>query len=352
MAVNPIYIGVGTRCKPFAKENRGNFLHAAAARRIIGNGAVFPSGEIWSDELLERARGHSHIVLVMANAIRLDKTRTPYPWHDIARQNIQRTELPTVVLGLGAQAPIDDVPEVEAPPETVSLLKLIAERSEEIAVRGVFTAEVLNKLGIKSAIPLGCQSSIFHGQRFPYSFNDTATTSRILFNYTNPRDEYSLIEQAVESEFEMIGQSELWEEHAREGLDYDSKRIEPLFKRSKVTEEGYRNYCKKKFFSFTCVEDWIAHTRGAGLSLGSRFHGNMVAVQAGVRALWFVHDSRTKELCEQLGLPNINIKSLENFDDVVGLCEKADMSDYISNYGRIYEGFRGYLKRAGIEIAI
>lgn len=347
----PLVIGVGTRCKRFGKENRGNFVHASAAHRILGENTVFPTNRAWNDEQIEKAAEHTHIVLIMANAVRLGTTIAPFTWHKIASENIERTNLPTVVLGLGAQSGADDVDNDIIPSETLRLLEVLKDRSKEIAVRGSFTAECLRSFGIDNVLPLGCQSAIWHGKSFPFSFRE-GSGQEVLFNYTHARPEARLVEWAVNNGFTMVGQTELWEEHAAAGLTYDSDKASTLFASTDLSEDGYREYCKHHFASFLTAEGWLQRIRGSRISFGTRFHGNMAAVQAGVPALWFTHDSRTKELCEQMHLPHLDVQSAVESRDLDQFLAAADMSGFIENYDDIYSGFSRYLDRAGLSIAV
>ena len=78
-------LGVATRCVPFSSENRGNFLHATAVRKLLPKDYIeVPAGRIWSDEEIEQIKTCSHIVVVMANGIKLTGDRKPFPWQSIA----------------------------------------------------------------------------------------------------------------------------------------------------------------------------------------------------------------------------------------------------------------------------
>lgn len=46
-------------------------------------------------------------------------------------------------------------------------------------------------------------------------------------------------------------------------------------------------------------------------SMGMRFHGNIIAMQNGLRALFVVSDSRTRELTEYFGLPVLEAKEFD-----------------------------------------
>ena len=56
---------------------------------------------------------------------------------------------------------------------------------------------------------------------------------------------------------------------------------------------------------FFSVPDWIDHLRTFDFVVGTRIHGTVVAFQAGVPALCVVHDSRTLELCQTMGIPHV-----------------------------------------------
>jgi hypothetical protein len=348
----PVIIGTRQNCKPLERENRGNWLHATAARRILGNSTEYWTGQLWNQSQLEAIQSHSHIVLVMANAIRLGFKDAPFPWHQIAYENISKSNLPTVVFGLGAQGPLLGDVDYSIPQETLRLLHLLQERSKKIAVRGAFTAEVLKRNGVKNAEVVGCQSCFWNlNATFPFKLERPQSQhAKICFNYTSAVVEAEIIELGVRNGYSLIGQSEFFEEHAQLGVPFDEPtQLTEIFKRGHISKEAYISFCQTNFRQFTNVYDWMDFIKQFDFSFGTRFHGNMVALQSGIPALWIIHDSRTKELCEFFELPHITLQEALTGLSLPRLLDRVDYSNFLKVYPDRYARFKNYVENAGLK---
>jgi polysaccharide pyruvyl transferase WcaK-like protein len=63
-------------------------------------------------------------------------------------------------------------------------------------------------------------------------------------------------------------------------------------------------WAKRHYKVFFDIAQWQACIKEHDFLVGTRFHGTMLAIQAGVPALCIVHDSRTLELCRTMELPH------------------------------------------------
>jgi polysaccharide pyruvyl transferase WcaK-like protein len=68
-------------------------------------------------------------------------------------------------------------------------------------------------------------------------------------------------------------------------------------------DEEARRFLLTQFVCFVDVECWINSLRGCRVSFGTRIHGNLLALQAGVPNFIVPHDARTRELAETIGMP-------------------------------------------------
>jgi hypothetical protein len=83
-------------------------------------------------------------------------------------------------------------------------------------------------------------------------------------------------------------------------------------------------------------------------SYGTRLHGNMAAMIAGTRALWIVHDMRTKELCDHFGLPFVELKEVRGGVNLEALFDRADYSRCVQVYPERYRVLFEYVDGAGL----
>src|SRR5690606_29566030 len=63
-------------------------------------------------------------------------------WWETARV-LEKLTIPVISFGIGAQAPVRGP--LELSPETIRVMKLLADRCETMGVRGAYTAQVLKK---------------------------------------------------------------------------------------------------------------------------------------------------------------------------------------------------------------
>ncbi len=345
---NPAYVGVSTN----DQRNRGNIVHAAAARRLLPKGVDYPFPHPWTDEQVETIRTHSHLVVVLANAMLLGADTSPMESaHKVLADNLERADLPIVVLGLGSQAELGQSPRQKIPAGTLRLMHTLSERSQSIACRGAFTAEVLKFHGIDNAEAIGCQSAFWHGATMPFQFTQRETLSNVAFNYSVVQRESAFIEWGVRSAFTLIGQTEHWEEDVVKGKKPEiAVRQEIIFKTSSISDESYRQYCRQHFRWFLKVEEWINFLKSFDISVGTRFHGNMAALIAGTPALWLDHDQRTRELCGHLSLPHISIEDATQKLSIERFADLADFSEFRKNYSANYERFKSYVENAGLYL--
>ena len=82
-------------------------------------------------------------------------------------------------------------------------------------------------------------------------------------------------------------------------------------------------------------------------AFGSRFHGNMMALRNKIPALWLVHDWRTLELVQYLGLPYINYYSdkFRKMKYIEELFEYCDYSEVYRRYPKLYRQYCDFIRK-------
>lgn len=350
-----LVFGASDKSAKIPNANTGNMMHAAAARKFLIDYDDFPFRE-WTDEEIERARSdYSHIIYVAANGIRpgAPDDMPVVKFHEMIERNFEKVDLPIVTMGLGAQQPLEGR-DGEIPRATKNLLHLVSERSREIAVRGESTASLLESIGVKNATVMGCQSCFWSLKpSLDESHFRTSNSEKkgIAFNYTAPGREHILIKLAIENGFYAYGQEEYAELRAKDGdllpLN-DSKKIARFLRLSGLSISEYLTWISRRFSQYYSLQDWMNDIGKHKFCFGSRFHGNMVALQAGVPSLWIVHDKRTEELCDHLGLPRIFINEFAPETSLEDLEARADYGSFFRKYPGNYKKFFHYLEKAGV----
>lgn len=364
------FLGIRQKGREGARENTGNFLHGFAARHIIHN-----FDEVWnydpSDETVSDVREKfDHLVFVAATTVNVNKP-SPLAENQLRMAEfLRRANLPVTVLGLGAQTRLGlSVSDAKVYPETIRMLEVMSTLGPSIAVRGEYTADLLRKYGILNVDVVGCQSTFLNCDpdfRFPKLTMDPGRARKML-SATRVGPELTLVAKAMSEGWGVIGQSSHFEYNLKSvdvGVPFDDlpedlqKIADPSLVRKikdgAIYFQEYHAWVRDHFQQFYSMPPWFEYIRrNFDLAIGTRFHGNMTAMHSGIPAVWVIHDSRTKEFCEYLGLPSILLSEITEADKLPDQMEQA-LADacfdrlYPVNYRRLYD----YLESHGLDHAM
>ena len=344
-----------------ANFNHGNFIHGAAARRLLASYMDLDNfrNPLPESELEVIRAMVSQIVVVQATLVGLGVNPPEHllSGYRILADNIERAKLPVVVFGLGAHVRAGAKVEYKLHADLLRLIQVFSAHSENIAVRGEFTAESLRKLGISNVKVIGCQSLFWHRQpTLSHLLEGTSDEGRpTAFNFTRANVEYKLINQAIAEDFDLIGQGMSAEEVLLQRYKIEGEPIpytgftEAALKHNLVNRERYESWVRKRFFQFSDVDAWVDHMRRYRASYGTRFHGNMSAYLAGVPALWITHDTRTEEMCELFRLPAMRFKDIDDGVSLAALYERMDYSECAKIYPERFQAMVDYLNEAEVN---
>lgn len=273
---------------------------------------------------------------------------------------IEKTDLPVTMLGLGAQTKNrSEVSKIH--PNTLRLMKIIAERSPSIGVRGFYTAEVLAAHGVSNVEVLGCPS-LYTCRHPPSKIMPwrSSNNQRISVNFSRRVSHHSFSQPvlcAIENEIlriamnhtsQFVVQDELEEASIGNASVELAKSVTDYF--SAFDSSEVITYFSRNAKYFTSYADWSKSLAVCGLSIGSRLHGNLVALLNGVPALTVVHDSRTLEMCALTGVPFINISehSKLSADEILAIATESNYDIYIANMRYLYKKMIGFLSDHGL----
>ncbi|MCQ4161277.1 polysaccharide pyruvyl transferase family protein [Roseomonas sp. GC11] len=299
-------------------HNTGNlaFVHAIASQ--IRNPVTFLG---WSSpaELLRREA--DLLVIPCANQL---GGHTNY---GAMAENLEKSGLPIVAIGLGAQAASYD--EDVAPTEgTLRWVRAIAAarggQGANIYTRGPYTTGQLEKLGIGDVLSGGCPSCFLNtaadlGQQIHAHWSQAGLPRALSVAaghqaWMATREvEHQLItlmmdpiapgQYVVQSMAEMLkmarGIFEGMSEHALRGLH---NHTVPHY-----SFEEFKAWSRSYARAYFDVPAWMDSLRRHDLAVGTRYHGVALALQVGRMGLTIAIDSRTRELCENTGVPFIEL---------------------------------------------
>lgn len=240
--------------------------------------------------------------------------------------HLAKASIPVVAVGLGAQSRSTNTYLLPVPEGTLKWLKTLQSLSPSeinIFCRGDYTDSLLKERGISNSIA-GCCPSLFispalslgsailgNRQEVEVNRRPIAVYSGFIGNTSLYQLERSLIRLVDQGEPSGIYISQhgstllgLSEPRLR-----DTLRPEDILKAKEMilpeaSHEEFLQWCNQYMKAFYSLDKWVDELKGCSFSCGMRFHGNMIALQAGIPSLCVTIDSRTEEMCASCQAPS------------------------------------------------
>lgn len=338
----------------YAGGNTGNLVFTESVKKQVQY-----EKEIWLNPTALKGVENPAVIIPSANFIRESDTEMV---SNLIRF-LENTDCPVTAAGLGAQAEEGVTPAelVEKLTEThIRAFKMLSERAVSIGVRGEYTAECLNQMGIHNVRIIGCPS--FYFRRGSQSHRLKIPSLRKVQMTLTPGDarESPILEQGIKTDAfwlmqmmsenpELALERESWNPDVEEEM---RAMRETRFENLSVTEHDLWDYMRRKCRMFFDMPTWerFYDEEDITFAFGSRFHGNMAAFHSGVTTLWIVHDTRTRELMETLHLPHMDYTALAEIHDPQELIERCDYRDYERHYEGLYNHYLDFLRENHLKI--
>jgi Polysaccharide pyruvyl transferase len=331
-------------------------LHASVnnSGNILFQGSVIK--QIASDQLLDNygdLREHAGtVVLTMANFIREEED----PGLDAFIDHLESSKIERVILiGVGAQAHTYDN-NFKISTTASRLLRIASERSASIGVRGYYTAELLSERGYKNIDVIGCPSIFYHLDPAFQVHKKVAEPSLLSINATpvgHFRDKVAdLFDFAIKYDAEYVLQNETHLLFNDDASDRDERHFDYFvsYYCHDSNDTAIRgNWFKGRSKIFFSIESWLSYCASRDFFIGSRIHGNVAAALSGVPSLTLYFDSRTRELAEFLGLPNMSLDDFNPDHDLKYYFDIADFSAFNRRFGSLYSNYVGFLEKNGLS---
>ena len=280
---------------------------------------------------------------------------------------LKQLKIPLLFFSLGLQFRFGDT--LELTDGDVNVLKYLHDHCESSQIRGEITAELLAKYGIHNTRVLGCPSLLWPMSREinirPPSFENVGFTltdmGRLphIHNYQfsimetlfNQSKQFTVVAQGGEFSLQSYITArdgihpslrhDVWvktnTEDVRkvERLDFQGPIPSGTMMQSYITRFDtaqlerdvrwyYRDLSKplldnivERAFYGSTLSEYIRRARDASLYVGTRLHGNLMAITQGTPSVFAIHDYRMKDMAEFLKLPFIPFEgSHESLDEI------------------------------------
>lgn len=345
--------------------NLGNFAFRYGLRRML-NGDV---GYIdWRSEP-SAVRAEFDVILVAeANLV------NPNVDYGGPANFLKKCNLPVLICGIGSQAPISvkspgDFPDLKT--GTKEFLKVCADLSDEILVRGDFTKDVIiEQTGVRNVRSAGCPSYLINSrtnlwERVKRKAVEGIDSSRLSITEGNyhpvnrPKDGLDLERRlfGVVRDFgaDYVGQQQKGVIELAMGMR-EEKAADPLYGLGgyvapKVRNDALVEIMSNRARAFGRTDEWIRYLSGRSATTGTRIHGCILSLQGETPSVPVVHDLRTRELTETLGFPTLGVKDIlqtNSSSDIIDLISKV-YDKFDSNVGDAVRAELATVYRSAIE---
>lgn len=269
---------------------------------------------------------------------------------------------PVVAVGIGAQAA--SFRRLNLPEGSVAFWREVGSRATSLGVRGAYSAEVLEAIGVRNLRVIGCpglyrscQPELSLRPFRPRAARIGLTLNRMLHGpYTASPQLTLLAQQRILSAAARRPASRLYAQGEREEMLLLHGRAQG---REAALSAILRAYGLEKDAEVAAFlqEGLVAHldpaawaedlARHVDAVVGVRLQGNMLALQQGIPVVPLVHDTRTREIAELLALPAVEaqIAGTVEFDY---LLEGAEFSGVAAAYSRGFKAYRDFLDENGL----
>lgn len=326
-------------------SNIGNMLFCySVARWMLGKGNIeidnIRDSEITTFKDIDKK--YDMLILPFANAFREDFMSFIRQWTKL----IKSLSIPCVVIGIGVQAPLNKVDDIhfDFDDDVRAFCEAVLEKSATIGVRGEITKKYLVDCGVEESKikVIGCPSVFIHGEDFiPLEKKDFKELKPISFNSSQYNVKVPLINRWMEEHPDswFIPQN-TWE-LVMLYTGYQSVQLKNQYcvqYQNKLFKEG-------RILAFTDTLSWISYlNRNVGLSVGTRIHGNVAALIAGVPTLIIAPDTRVKEICDFFAIPYLAQSEAKNDMTIEEWYDKTDYKPYNERYFKALEIYKSFWK--------
>ncbi|MGO4403525.1 polysaccharide pyruvyl transferase family protein [Bosea sp. RAF48] len=277
-----------------------------------------------------------------------------------AAEVLRRLKLPVIAFGIGAQAPVSG--KLELSEDTKTVLKLISDSTASLGVRGAYSAEVLNNLGIHNVRIIGCPTAFRNNNpdlaiRLPAldQVKKVGVTLRREVSKTYAQDIKRYLTfhrdlvKAMADRFEVTLMSQGEVEEKKLALGTPEQKAQAMaslrdnaWARDWYIDEQVSSLYQSRMFYSDVVAEYERLVRGLDLVLGYRLHGNLMALANGTPSIYFTYDSRTVEFADTFKIPSVDVFSGQDFR-LEDYWEQSRFDRFNEAYAQVYGQMRDFL---------
>jgi hypothetical protein len=245
---------------------------------------------------------------------------------------------------------------------------MIADSTVSVGVRGAYTAQVLNDIGIQNVRIIGCPTAFRrNNQHLRIKLPPLEEVSQVGVTvrrevspaYAQDIEQYltrhrDLIRtMAARFDVTLMAQGEIEEKKMVFGTAEQKEEAIAALKAHRWTADWYfddtiENLYRHRMFYSDVVADYEELVRKQQLVLGYRLHGNLMALANGIPSIYFTYDSRTAEFAETYKIPSYDVFSDKQFR-LEDYWDQSLFDKYNRAWFETYAEMKQFLDENGID---
>lgn len=340
-------------------DNSGNLVYLNELRKRFSYCDIKSVDEIIMNAK-EFSTAYRAIILPFSNML------SPSFSHPIA-ECCEYYKLPIILFSIGIQAPLgSSIDNFKISVDANSLLRSTRFLGMPIGVRGNLSRMILLDNGFESTV-IGCPSvsginsaGLMHKKDFfrricgnnTLSGNHRQLTSELMdYIFENCdgyvlQDESRIIRDVFNINYSEIPFTEYKNSDFSRGL-YNHLFDYGYYNTNRYAWGEIRDFFRKKSFFTLNLNRWREFISQFSLSVGTRFHGNVMAMLSDVPAIFLPCDLRTKELVEFHALPFVS--SVRELGFITDALISTMLRDFHDHFERNIDILEAYIGECGLS---
>ncbi|MBR3553244.1 MAG: polysaccharide pyruvyl transferase family protein [Clostridia bacterium] len=293
---------------------------------------------------------YDYFLIPLANAFKVKN----HEELTLLRDFVKLLKIPCCVIGVGIQRQLSNQrfsKYYKYNDEARDFCKAVLEKSPMIGVRGEITGEFLKDLGFmpeRDYTVIGCPSMFTWGDTLPEVKKTILTKDSVVA--FNSKIEFETLEKYQPFlEFEKKSMAQF------PNMIYVQQQIDDIrmsyIDGLKPELQDSKIYDLNKAVTFTNIPGWIDYfKKNVDFSFGSRIHGNVAAVLAGVPSLIVPFDQRVWELAKYHNIPMLLQQEIGKKETLFDLFERTDFDSVHKGHKERFAHYHDFLhKTLGLD---
>lgn len=338
-------------------KNAGNLLFGESVYRTLSTPGTtvtpdrYESHRIGTDHdyAMMVNDSYDHFVIPLANAFR---PAFRGPLRKLTHL-IRQLDIPVTVIGVGSQHRLGEEHGVddELRNDVRAFMAAVLDRSASVGVRGEYTAGFLKELGFgeQHVDVIGCPSVFMKGwpSSIAKKIDHLSVDSRIAMTVSPYVSKLNTVVATHTRRYPNL----IYVPQNHSDLNmmvWGEDRSQPKNEWN-PTHTRHPLYLQDRMRFPLDPKTWTEYLSGFDFLFGSRIHGTVAGILAGVPSMLLVHDTRTLELAEYHAIPHIMLSDLKKNTDATELFERTDYSAYNSRRAEVQSTYVAFLEKNELD---